>query len=163
MSCPTRVARLSVVSITLFALAACSRDVAFTLTYRDTLGVAAGSPVMHNTMKIGEVTSVEAGPSGQAGKVSVRIDAKYRDEVYREAAFTIIRRDLFGPATGARSIVMEDRGDARTPIADGDEIAGTEQTIDPALRGITKAIDAARDAVDQSLKQREEEKSPEGQ
>jgi hypothetical protein len=58
---------------------------------------------------------------------------------------------------------MEDRGDARTPIEDGDEIEGVEQTIDPVLRGITKAIDGARDAVDQSLKQRAEEKNPEGQ
>ncbi|MFA6957478.1 MAG: MlaD family protein [Thermoanaerobaculia bacterium] len=163
MSSRPRTARLALLVIALLALAACSRDVAFTLKYGDTLGLPAGSPIIHNTMKIGEVTSVELDPSGHAGRVAVRVDAKHRNELYREAAFTIIRRDLFGPATGARSIVMEDRGDVRTPIEDGDEIEGAEQTLDPALRGITKAIDAARGAVDESLKQREAAKNPEGQ
>jgi ABC-type transporter Mla subunit MlaD len=163
MSSRTPAARFALLSLALLALTACSRDVAFTLKYRDTRGLSAGSPVMHNTMKIGEVTSVEASPSGSSGRVAIRVDAKYRHDLYREAAFTIVRRDLFGPATGKRSIVMEDRGDARTPIEDGDEIEGVEQTIDPVLRGITKAIDGARDAVDQSLKQRDEEKNPEGE
>lgn len=153
-------ARLAFLAITLSLLAACGRDVAFTLKYRDTLGISAGSPVMHDSMKIGEVTAVDVDPSGHSGSVAVRIDAKYRDDVYREAAFTIVRRDLLGPATGKRSIVMEDRGEARTAIRDGEVIDGVEQTIDPALRGITNAIDAAHAAVDESMKRRADEKSP---
>jgi ABC-type transporter Mla subunit MlaD len=144
-------------------LAGCRRDVAFTLTYRDALGLSAGDPIMRNTVEIGRVTSVDVDSSSHAARVAVRIDAKYRNDVYREAAFSIVRRDLFGPVTGKRSIMMEDRGDGRTPIAGGDVIAGVEKTIDPTLRGITNAIDAARKAVDDSMKQRAEEKSPEGQ
>jgi len=163
MSFHMRTALPAFLIVALLGSSACSRDVSFTVKYRDTRGLTAGSPVMHGTLRIGEVTSVDADPSGSGGRVRLRIDAKHRDEVYREAAFTIIRRDLFGAATGKRSIVVEDRGDARTPIGDGDEIEGVEETIDPALRGITHAIDAARGAVDESMKRRDEEKSPEGE
>jgi len=45
MSSRTRTARLALTVIALCALAGCSRDVTFTLKYRDTRGLAAGSPV----------------------------------------------------------------------------------------------------------------------
>jgi ABC-type transporter Mla subunit MlaD len=163
MSSRYAAARLAPLVIALATLAACRRDVAFTLTYQDARGLSAGSPVVHNAVQIGEVTSVDIDPASRTARLAVRIEGKFRDEAYREAAFSIVRSDLFGATTGKRSIMMEDRGDTKTPISNGDVIAGYEQTIDPTLKGITNAIDAARKAVDDSMKQRAEEKSPEGQ
>ena len=60
---------------TVALLAGCKRDVAFTLTYRDTQGLTTGSPVMHNTMRIGEVTAVKDDPSIKRTRVSVRVAA----------------------------------------------------------------------------------------
>ena len=52
---------------------------------------------------------------------------------------------------------MEDRGEVRTPVEEGDEITGTEKTIDPVLSGIERAIDKAQGLVDDSMKRRAEQ------
>lgn len=100
----------------------------FTLSYEHAHGLQAEAPVAYKGLTIGQVREVRLDPSG-AVLADVRIEAKFKDSVYREADYVIEP----GP-DGRRLVALKDVDGPRTPVQPGEVVRGREALGDQAGR-----------------------------
>jgi hypothetical protein len=115
----------------LLALAACSPKPApldFTLTFKDAAGLGPGQNVSYRGIAIGKVRTIALEPNGPV-RVEVRIEPRYTNVVYREASFRIEKPGGVTDLSGERQVTVRDQGGARTPIRNGEIVAGSDGVL----------------------------------
>ncbi len=122
----------------------------FTLTFKDAQQLRPGQFFLYKGVRIGQATSVTLDGSGVV-KVSMTVDETHREQVYREATFTIEKLSLLNPS-GEHQIVMTDGGDTHTPIEEGAVIAGSEGWLSDAAEKAGQLVNTATDLASDAAK-----------
>lgn len=118
-----------------------STGLVFTLLFDDAKGLRPGQPVVFKGVYIGEVTSIAIDPSGV--RIGVRIYARHRGAVYREARFFIEKARGRG---GEMQITVEDQGTSRTPIQVAEVLRGDEDFLTRTKKRAEEIWDRASEA-----------------
>jgi hypothetical protein len=131
----------------MLAVGACgggNEALTFTIVFDEAQNLKTGQAVTYKDIRIGKVTSVDLGSSGNV-KVKVSIQPKYRDQIYKEAWFSVEKPGGMLDLSGERVVAVEDRNVAKkTPIKKGDIIEGYDGWGDQLperlsqLEGMTK-------------------------
>lgn len=145
--------KLTLLSITLLAamtMLRCdyrdaTRDLRFTLTFKNAKNLQPGQFVAYQGTTIGQVTSIDRDSSGLT-KVDVTISEKYRSQIYEEASFTIENLELLNTSEKYQ-VVMTDRGNRRTPMQPSAVIAGNEGWLSDTAERFKRMTDAAKNAA----------------
>lgn len=114
--------------LALALLAACARDLPFTLLFKDARGLKAGDPLVYRGMTIGEVESVQL--DGVQVRVAVKVKSDHRNTVYREAQYVIENRNGLLDTSGLKQVTMKDSGTARSAVQKADVLQGTDALAD---------------------------------
>lgn len=139
----------------------------FVVTFEDAGNLQAGQFVVYKGLRIGEVKSVTLDP-GATVRVDVQIQSEYAASMYQEAEFIVEKPGGMLDVSGERQVTMNDRGNARTALKDGDIVQGVngrmEQLLGRASDLADKAWSAAAAVTDRTVKYIEEiSASPEAQ
>ena len=101
----------------------------------------------YKDIKIGEVTSVDLDSSGNV-KVTVSIQSKYQDQIYKEAWFSVDKPGGMLDLSGERVVAVEDRNVAeKTPIEDGAIIDGYDGWTDQLPERLDQLGDLTKEAA----------------
>lgn len=134
----------------MLAVAACSGGndaLTFTIVFDEAQNLKTGQAVTYKDIKIGEVTSVDLGSSGNV-KVKVSIPSKYRDQIYKEAWFSVEKPGGMLDLSGERVVAVEDRNVLeKTPIENDDVIDGYDGWTDQLPERLDQFGDLTEEAT----------------
>ena len=132
--------------LSLVLLAACAKQLEFTLVFKDAKNLQVGDPLIYKGMTIGEVTAVQL--DGKTVRVGVKVHDDHKNVVYREAAYIIEAPNGFFDNSGQRQVTMQDRGNARSSVQTADVLEGSEGLADLVRE---KVQDAAGKVLERAL------------
>jgi hypothetical protein len=119
----------------------------FTIVFDEAQNLKTGQAVTYKDIKIGDVTSVDLGSSGNV-KVKVSIQPKYRDQIYKEAWFSVEKPGGMLDLSGERVVAVDDRNVAeKTPIEDGAIIDGYDGWTDQLPERLDRLGDLTTEAA----------------
>jgi hypothetical protein len=119
----------------------------FTIVFDEAQNLKAGQAVTYKDIEIGEVNSVDLGSSGNV-KVKVSIQPKYRDQIYKEAWFSVEKPGGMLDLSGERVVAVDDRNVAeKTPIEDGAIIDGYDGWTDQLPERLDRLGDLTTEAA----------------